>query len=242
MGDHETGEKELREVVHAVEANVFTRKSYFTAVLQNNLAYAILKNGGCLEDAEVAAHQAIALIHSKGALADSAIAIFPLTNLGVIYFLQGDFVRSEESLIEALSCSPPGKLTMEVFPSHTIFTRTNALLWLTATLFKQSKDEAALARVKEVLEIVSYDSDCVTLECLDSLSRVCNELAARNHFEEAEVLLEHGYAVAANNPDFGDNTALLESYETLLSLTDRASEIPDLRRWIRPVHLLHHTI
>jgi tetratricopeptide (TPR) repeat protein len=238
LGDHASGEAVLREVMPSIEKSLQQRGSNCSYVMHNNLSYAILKNGGSLEDAEKAATKAIDLIQSRRLLTDNPFALFPLTNLGVIHFLKNDYEQSEARLVEALSCRPPGTFTMEVFPAHTLFTRTNALLWLAVALFKQAKTEEAFRRVKEVCELISQHSECVTLECLDSLSRVARELTAREHFEESEILLELGYAVAADNPGFADNKSVLESYEVLLQRTDRLSEIADLKRWIRPIHVL----
>ncbi|HEY9758441.1 MAG TPA: tetratricopeptide repeat protein [Oculatellaceae cyanobacterium] len=240
LGDAETAESVLREVVSSLETSHFKGRSIHNALLYNNLSYAILKNGGSLEDAETAAIKAIDIFRAAKVAANSPLALFPLTNLGVVYFLRDDYAGAEVLLVKALSCQPPGSLTMDAFPSQFLRTRVNALLWLTVAAFKQSNDEAAMRRLRESLQLIALHSDCVALECLDALSRVASELTARGYFQESEVLLERGYSVAADNPGFADNKAILESYEGLLQQTARSSEIADLKRWIRPVSLLQH--
>ena len=72
------------------------------------------------------------------------------------------------------------------------------------------------------------------------MTRLTDELIARSEFKRAEPLLELAYSMAGQCPDHPNSLLVMGSYAQLLRLTDRQSELADLKSWIRPVLLGLH--
>jgi hypothetical protein len=81
---------------------------------------------------------------------------------------------------------------------------------------------------------------CITLLSLDVLTNLSDTLIEHNHLQSAEKLLDYSYAIASRHPDHCDGVKVLDSYTKLLTLTNRESEIADMKRWIRPVLIGMH--
>jgi hypothetical protein len=56
-------------------------------------------------------------------------------------------------------------------------------------------------------------------------------------FDYAERLLNLGYTISQDTPFHPDAKQLLNYFEKLLLLTDRQSEVGDMRSWLRPVNI-----
>jgi tetratricopeptide (TPR) repeat protein len=240
LGDYGSAELEMREIIAKLESKrFFNKSSTLFGLLLNNLSCIIIRGDGDLTEAEQLAKRALTICRS-GWMKTSNTAAFPFVNLATVCFRQGRYAEAEEYLKQALPLCNPGKQPSTVLPVSGEFTRVNALLLLSLTLFKENKQAEALAVLTNVMQFIDADMKCITLLSLDVLTNLSDTLIEHNHLQSAEKLLDYSYAIASRHPDHCDGVKVLDSYTKLLTLTNRESEIADMKRWIRPVLIGMH--
>lgn len=235
LGDYDKAEMLMKEALQLLDNHKRLQKTDLAAILTNNLASLLLRKGELVEGESYA--QRSLLIYQSGKGRSPNASAFPKANLGWIRLQQNRLHEAEQYLTEALDLSKPGKLPMTILPLSGQYTRMNCLFNLAITLYKQDKTSEARAICEDLQRTLDEDRASVTVTALQSLSRLANVLIERKDFDRAEKLLEHSYFLAGRFPDHPDAMGVLQSYAELLALTDRQSEITDLKSWVRPVLL-----
>ena len=235
LGDYDKAEMLMKESLQLLDRHKRLQKTDLAAILTNNLASLLLRKGE-LEQGEAYATRSLAIYQNGKGRSPNASA-FPKANLGWIRLQQNRLDEAEQYLTEALKSSEPGKLPMTILPLSGQYTRMNCLFNLAITLYKLGKTSEAAAICEDLQKTLDEDRSSVTVTALQSLSRLAHVLIERQDFERAEKLLEHSYYLAGRFPDHPDAMGVLQAYSELLALTDRQSEIKDLKSWVRPVLL-----
>ncbi|PWT95993.1 MAG: hypothetical protein C5B53_10485 [Candidatus Melainabacteria bacterium] len=83
--------------------------------------------------------------------------------------------------------------------------------------------------------ILQQESALFSTMSLKSFKLLATEYMNHQGYDRSEALLESAYAIARDHPFHPDSQELLSCFEKQLQLTDRQSEVKDMRSWLRPV-------
>lgn len=234
QGNYESAEELFRKAYEYISQDKRLRQTYAAAVLLNNLGCACMRRGNLVE-AEVHATNAIELLESPKNKMWKVLRALPNTLIGVVHAKLAEFDTAEEHLNKALEI-----YTTEKAPAGTITTslaqgRTQIELWLSYTYIKQGKGDEAKRHCDTGLALFDNDPASVNTLTIEVLYMLANEFMNVKDFERAEKLLEIAYGICLESPFHPDAKPLLNYFEKLLLLTDRQSEVADMRAWLRHV-------
>lgn len=237
LGDYEGAELPLTEVIAMARKRKYLNEkssvnSAFGAVVLNNMACLQIRKDNLVE-AEELATSALSLSR-KGKTASAAA--FPLVNLGWIRMKENRPAEAEELLKEADQLFE-GKLPPGIMHKSVTYAHTNGQIMLANALYQQDKLDEANAVCDGVIAALAEDESRIAITSVILLTDLADRLMSRQDFARAEHLLEHAYELVRQFPVHPDSLPLLLSYTQLLCLTDRQSELEDLKSWVRPVLL-----
>jgi len=232
QGDYDGAEAPIAEALSIISSRKSLRNSQFAAIVLNNMACLQLRKDE-LAEGEKLAMQALE-IHRRGR--SPGLCAFPLINLGWLRLKQHRPVEAEEYLREANKLFA-GKLPMGILKPSVTYASTNGLIMLADALYQQDKTEEANKVCDGLIGSLAKDSSCMAITSVMLLTNLADTLMERNELSRAEKLLEYTYDLVRQFPVHPDSQPLLLSYTQLLSITDRKSELEDLKSWVRPVLL-----
>ncbi len=222
------------ELVQYIKKDKRLAKSCLAAIYLNNLAYAHLRQDE-LEAAEINALKAKTIWSNLKPKQRSGTA-FPLVNLAEIDLYRDNLAASEAKLDQALALIDEQTKPIELMEESFVNLKITAYI-LKATIYLQTDRKAnADALTKLALEHMNGE-DCYTGFCINTVTNLASAYLEQGDKQLAEALLEHAYDHARAFPTHPDNVHLLDCYEQLLAGSERAHELPDLKAWVRPIHI-----
>jgi serine/threonine-protein kinase len=193
----------------AVGARVEPRYRIFLAQAQSSLGFLLIRKG-VYPEAEKLLLQSEATYHDvNGGDGNPSVGMVK-ANLGLLYFVQGNYAKAEEEDRKALDI-----LRINPGPEHPLTASTEATLGLTLTREgKAGEGEPLLRRALAVREKVLPPGDFMTPYAESALGEC---VMAQKRYEEAEPLLAHSYndlKSKLNEKDFH----VIEARERLIKL------------------------
>jgi len=233
QGKYDDAEPNLRQAIMLIEKDRRFRNHYVLAVPILNLA-SVFAARVQYEEAEELAKRALE-IAEKGKAKNISIAAFPLSLLGRVYLKQKRLDEAETCLTQAqnllLNVNAPFLVLRESIESGKI----SCLLGLAILRGEQSRRKDCIELSIALGDTLAQDNRSLSVSEVEGIAELAKILMGYDEQKLAEHLLEHAYAVASHQSDH-PNTSLLQTvYSDLLNATGRALEIPDMRRWVRPV-------
>jgi tetratricopeptide (TPR) repeat protein len=239
QGNYESAEQLFRKATEYIAAEPRLNSTFAAGILEHNLGSACMRLGN-LAEAEVHANKSIEIFElSKNRRWRIGLGL-PNLLLGALHAKFGEYDVAEEHLETARHISETEKL-----PAGTIFTsfaqsKNQMFLWLSYVEIKQEKVAEAEASCDAAVELIAKDPSGANTLTLEILLMLANEFMNIKQFERAERLLEIAYAIGSDWPYHPDAKQVLNYFEKLLLLTDRQSEVADMRNWLR--HVDHHML
>ena len=202
-----------------------------------NLGAACGRLGNYVE-AELYYDQALEIARGLTAKKAAILSAWPLFGIGSTRLQLGELDSAEKYISDAIASLESGRGTKEVMAStaHLAIVRCHlllALLYVRKGDFEQSKKCC-----DNFLDAVGRNPISVDTLCLYQIYQTVDEYLAHDMFDSAERLLELGYVIAKDFPFHPDSQRLLGSYEKLLLLTNRQSDVEDMRHFLRQPALL----
>ncbi len=200
-------------------------------VLLNNLSVAYLRQNQLIE-AELVADKAFQIAQSPGIQRKyKKIEAAPLSALAAVRFRLGEFESSYElgkQSLEIFENAPvPSGYSEESFLQSKIF----CYLGLTLTSLKLGKKDS-LSWFDRAIELARPIEAQISPLALEPLNLVSNELLNNKHYSQAEELLDLAYRIGRENSFHPDAKQTLNYYEKLLLLTNRQTEVENMRGWL----------
>jgi tetratricopeptide (TPR) repeat protein len=233
QGDYEGAELPLAEVMAIIQTRKNLRDSPFAAIVWNNMACLQIRKDE-LGEAEELATKALEITTRHGKSANAAA--FPLVNIGWIRMKQHRPAEAEVLLKDANELFEK-KLPLFIVKRSVTYAHTNGQIMLADALYQQDKTDQANAVCDGIIAALAQDDSCIAITSVTLLINLADTLMSKKDFARAERLLEHTYSLVRQFPVHPDSQPLLLSYTQLLCLTDRQSELNDLKSWCRPVLL-----
>jgi tetratricopeptide (TPR) repeat protein len=239
QGNYESAEQLFRKATEYIDKEPRLNSTFAAAILTNNLGSACYRLGN-LAEAEVHANKAMQIFELNKNRSWRIGLGLPHLLLGAIHAKFGEFDTAQEHLERAKYISETEKL-----PAGSIFTsfaqsQNQLSLWLSYVHLKQSARAEAEQFCDEAIQRIAKDPSGANTLSLEVLLMLANEFMNTKDFGRAEKLLDIAYAIASDWPQHPDGKQTLSYYEKLLLLTDRQSEVADMRNWLR--HVDHHLL
>jgi tetratricopeptide (TPR) repeat protein len=233
QGKYDDAEPNLRQAIKLIESDKRLRNHYIFSIPLTNLA-AVCASRKDYAESETLAKKALTVAESGNSNKTSAAA-FPLIVLGEVYLEQGRLDDAEKCLSRAndllVSAEPPFLILRESVESSKVSCQVGLAILRGA----QERMKDCVELTANLVDYLSQDNRFLAIHAIKGISELAETLIVHNQPKLAESLMEHAYAVAVHQPDHPDAALLQITYAKLLSTTDRAQEIPDMRRWVRPV-------
>lgn len=239
QGNYENAEQLFRKANEYIAKESRLNNTFAAAILTNNLGAACYRLGQ-LAEAEVHANKAIEIFELNKNRSWRIGLALPHLLLGATHAKFGEFETAQEHLDRAKYITETEKL-----PAGTIFTsfaqsRNQLSLWLSYVHLMQDDLAEAEAECDDAIVRIASDPSGANTLTLEILLMLANEFMNIKQFERAEKLLDIAYSISAEWPFHPDAKQTLNYYEKLLLLTDRQSEVADMRNWLR--HVDHHLL
>jgi tetratricopeptide (TPR) repeat protein len=233
QGKYDDAEPNLREAIKLIETDRRLRNHYVLSVPMLNLA-GVFAAREQYEEAEELAKKSLA-IAEKGRSKNISMAAFPLGLLGRIYLKQKRLDEAETCLTQAqnllLHANAPFLLLRESIETG----KVSCLLGLAILRGEQNRARDCVELSISLSDTLAQNNQSLTVNEVEGIAELAAFLITYNEQKLAEHLIEHAYSVASHQSDHPDTPLLQTVYSDMLSATGRAHEIPDMRRWVRPV-------
>lgn len=239
QGNYESAEDLFRQAVEYIGKDKRLNSTFAAAILMNNLGCACFRRGN-LAEAEICADKAIEIFELSRNKSWRIGLSLPYLLKGAVHAKFGEFDTAEQNLREAHKV-----LNTERMPAGSVETsfqqsKNQLLLWMSYVLVKSEKREEAELMCDQAVKSVASDTAGANTLTLEALLLLANEFMNLRDFVRAEQLLEIAYSIGAESPYHPDSKQTLNYFEKLLLLTDRQSEVADMRNWLR--HVDHHLL
>lgn len=188
------------------------------------------------DQAEHLCHEILELFRSDTRAEYRIYKVVPMMTLGWICLRWNELEKAEEHINEA--AAEFEKVMLEAAGTNEQMEQTQSAMLLGMALIraKRGRLEESLNcfdSFKRFVNVTRSDICTHNIEWLSGLSEAYVEVG---RFSEAEEAVEMAYAAARQMGFHPDAVLVLNAYEKLLSATERASEIADMRLWLRPPH------
>jgi tetratricopeptide (TPR) repeat protein len=205
------------------------------ALFKGNLANAFVRNHKPI-DAEVLCEEALEQFGKlKSAPVKAVYTGCTHNTLACIKLDFGELDKAQEHLKIASDCwEALGK--KEPLPKILLDGYRVATWLLTAMVYIKRDDwanaEIFCAKAKAVLGQEDLAFPSLLIKHINNLA---NEYLAKGLYKDAEDLIEISYQFASELPFHPDSVLTVQSYEKLLTLINRESEIADMRSYLKPI-------
>jgi tetratricopeptide (TPR) repeat protein len=234
-GHFDDAENYYRKALRVIEKNKRAAYPHLAAVA-NNYAGLLIRQSR-FEEADFLLQTSLSIWEAQKGSEWNGSAI-PLCTMAAVQLEQGELDKAEDYLLQARRRFEESDPNM-ILPDCMWQCRVACFLLLTWLYCQKQLWTDAFKFMDMTLELVHQKPISFGTLALYTANKIVEELLNAEKYEQAEQMLELAYYTAGKVPDHPDTITLLEHYDILLQLTDRAGEIPDMRRWIRPV--LHPT-
>ncbi len=234
QGNYESAEDLFRQAHTYLSKDKYLKDSFAAAILLNNLGCACMRIGNLVE-AELNAQRALEILELPKNKSQKVVTALPYSVIGTVHAKLGELDTAEENLTKALEV-----YSREIVPAGTITTsltqgKMQTFLWLSFVYVKQGSIARAETHCDTALSIIADDPMVMNTLTIEVLNILANEFINAKQFDRGERLLELAYSLCAESPYHPDARQTLNYFEKLLLLTDRQSEVPDMRGWLRPM-------
>ncbi|CAN5194608.1 hypothetical protein BH11CYA1_BH11CYA1_23560 [soil metagenome] len=235
-GQYHKAENLYGEIIEHIEKNTNQARHPLAAVYLNNLAMVYLHQGEFI-GAEKLANRALE-IWSAAKPSEQAGRAYPLANLLEVHLSNDDLEACERDADLGLLLSTQEQQPIYIIPESRIGVYVQCLLYKAIVCFRQGRLEEAKQLSAAILN--GHDQGLYPTfgYSIPGLNYLACEFMAVGDNQNAERFLEMAYEILKAHPFHGDGPLLIGTYETLLLATDRASEVADLKNWVRPCRLM----
>lgn len=222
------------------------RLLWMDIILQNNLASAYIRSGKLIE-AELIASRSLetaqeASFQKKYKMLEAA----PLSVIGAVHTrLALSDSAADARLALSESALEHFKKALEIFENEPVPKPFNAGTFQQAKYhccigaaivsIRLERKAESLAWYEKSVQLARRDLSQLNVLALEGLYILANEYMNNKIFDIAEELLDLAYKIAHDHPFHPDSKQVLNYYEKLLLLTNRQSEVQDMRSWLRPL-------
>jgi tetratricopeptide (TPR) repeat protein len=239
LGEYENAESSFDQSAGFVKKTRWLKRSFRAIVIYNNLAISQMRLNNYF-DAEATARQALEIAESPRAQRWYRLfAAAPLTVLGAIHLRLGELESAVEEFQRALQIceSSPTPRRFPNAKNQFAQCQLSIFLGLAIATIRLGKDDESQQWCTRALSVMAANRSLVSTLTLENLTMLANEFMNKKLFSEAECLLDFAYMIGRNHPFHPDAKQLLNYYEKLLLLTDRQSDVNDMRSWVRHVEI-----
>lgn len=234
QGNYENAESLFRDAVTFISKETVVKDSFSAAILINNLGCACMRLGNYVE-AEVHANRALEILALPKNKNYRLVASLPYSLIGAVHTKLEEYDTALENFKEAFRIYENEKA-----PAGTIMTsftqgRTQVRLWTAYVHAKLGKLEESENDCDLAFTLIQQDATAINTLTIEILYMLANEYMNAKLYERAERVLGLAYSQCVESPFHPDAKLVLNYYEKLLLLTDRQSEVADMRAWLRPV-------
>lgn len=230
-GNFDNAEQYYRRALTVIEKNKRAAYPHLAAVT-NNYAGLLVRQHRFVE-ADFLLTRSLEIWESQKGNEYNGSAI-PLCSQAALHLECEEIDQAEDCLLNARRRFESNDPQM-ILPDSMWQCKTVCFLGLTLVYCKKKSWADAFKFMEMALDLISMRPVSFGPLSIYTTNKIIKELLAAEKFEQAERLLELAYWIGGRFPDHPDTVNLLEHYDNLLRLTGRAAEIPDMRRWIRPV-------
>jgi tetratricopeptide (TPR) repeat protein len=235
QGDYEGAEKLFAESINSLEKSRLRNKSTSMIILYSNLGVTYLRQGKYVE-AELQAAKALEIAESPGIAKRYPIMQAPPLAVHAAARLHlGETESAVDCYKQALTLYESSALP----PYHSAIAYKQGLafcnLGLALATIKLGQQQESLQALDKAWKMAVDDPGIMSTLALNTLNLLANEYINNKLFDQAEELLQLAYSVGFAHPFHPESKKVLSYYEKLLLLTDRQSEVHDMRQWLRPV-------
>ncbi len=237
QGYYESAETIFAQAAEYVKKDRALSKSVTAVIVLNNLAIAKTRAKNYFEADEVA-HQALAIAElPKIKKRFPIFSCAPHAALAAIHMRLNelDAALAEYTLAMEICENSPIPKGYPTGPFDQF--RTHIYLGLAIITIKLGNRSDSVEWYKRFTETIDSDHTVFNTLSLENMSILANEYMNQKLFDYAERLLNLGYTISQDTPFHPDAKQLLNYFEKLLLLTDRQSEVGDMRSWLRPVNI-----
>lgn len=234
QGDYESAENLFHEAVLSLNKNKRYNKSVSMVVLLHNLGVTYLKLNKLVE-ADLQAAKALELAEMPHIMKQHAMMSgAPLGLHGAVRLKLGETESAMDYLRKALDrfeTSPLPRYYTTVSQKQAI---AFAQLGLALGAIRLERQEESIEWFDKSWQNSKEYPMIMSTMALESLNLLANEYLNHQLFDKAELLLQVAYFIAYDHPFHPESKQVLNYYEKLFLLTNRQSEVTDMRSWLRP--------
>ena len=237
QGYYDSAETIFAQAADYVKKDRVLSKTVTAVIVYNNLAIAKTRAKNYFAADEIA-HQALAIAESPKIRKRYPIfSCAPHAALAAILMRLNEFeaALAEYTLAMDICENSPVPIGYPTGPFDQF--KTHIYLGLAIVTIKLGRRSESVEWYKRFCEMAESDHTLLNTLSLENMSTLANDYMNVELFDMAENLLGHGYAISQAMPFHPDARQLLNYFEKLLLLTERQSEVSDMRSWLRPVHL-----
>jgi tetratricopeptide (TPR) repeat protein len=234
QGNYENARNLFGEAVTFIAKESMVKDTYSAAILINNLGCAEMRLGNYVQ-AEVHANRALEILALPKNKQYRLIAALPYALIGAVHAKLEEYDTSLEHFDEAAKIYQNEKPPAGTITTSFMQGRTQMLLWTAYVHAKLGEMDESENDCDLAFSLIQQDSTAINTLTIEILYSLANEYMNAKHYERAERLLGLAYSQCVESPFHPDAKLVLNYYEKLLLLTDRQSEVADMRAWLRPI-------
>ncbi|HEY9776046.1 MAG TPA: tetratricopeptide repeat protein [Planktothrix sp.] len=237
QGHYESAESLFREALQEAlkDKRQSARPALVIYLFNAGAACARLEN---YVEAELFYDQALEIAKSLSPAKAAVLSAWPLFGIGSARLQLGELDSAEKYIEDAIHSLDSARRSSDVRSStaHLAIVRCHLLLALLNA--KKGNWDQSQKCTDNFLEAVKRNPISVDTLCLTQIYQTVDQYLQQGLFDNAERLLELGYIIAKDFPFHPDSQRLIGSYEKLLLLTDRKSDVEDMKHFLRSPALL----
>lgn len=237
QGEYDSSLSLFSEAAGYCEKDKRLAKSIPMVVLYNNLGTSFYRLDKLVE-AENYALKALEIAELPAIVKRARIlAGAPLALLATVKLRFGELDEAIEYYLKAMERYETSPVPRSFSPNAFSQAITFCSAGMALCYIKMERKQESLDCFEKFMGFANEDPQQINAMALNALNLLANEYMDRKLFKQAETLLELAYTIGRNQPFHPDAKQTLNYFEKLLLVTERSSEIADMRSWIKPVNM-----
>jgi tetratricopeptide (TPR) repeat protein len=185
------------------------------------------------EEAERAAMEGLEFARNIGRYSYARVEVFPLFALAYTHLRSGELEKAEKEYNQVIQLNASTKAPPSYGNSVFAPIMQGCRVGLATIAIKKGDAEASKIYWHEYLGMVHENAAALSPSFLRSFNLLANDYMNAKLYDQAEDVIDFAYALAKQYFDHPDAQETLNYFEKLLLLTDRQSEIAEMRAWLR---------